>query len=88
MMMACLLELNASAELACLLSTQTLGMRMWPTICRHAMISWADPDLISKKEWDREYAQPIMAGAICCSGLTCCKLQRLNGNTCSWSQSS
>ena len=26
------------------------------------MISWADPDLISKKEWDREYAQPIMAG--------------------------
>jgi SNF2 family DNA or RNA helicase len=28
----------------------------------HAMISWADPDLISKKEWDREYAQPIMAG--------------------------
>lgn len=27
------------------------------------MISWADPDLISKQEWDREYAQPIMAGA-------------------------
>lgn len=31
---------------------------------RHSMISWADPDLISKKEWDREYAQPIMAGAL------------------------
>lgn len=27
------------------------------------MISWCDPDLISKKEWEAEYAQPIMAGA-------------------------
>lgn len=31
---------------------------------RHAMISWCDPDLITSKEWDREYAQPIMAGAL------------------------
>lgn len=26
------------------------------------MISWCDPDLIPKEEWDRDYAEPIMAG--------------------------
>lgn len=28
------------------------------------MISWCDPDLIPKAEWDSEYAAPIMAGAL------------------------
>ena len=31
---------------------------------RHAMISWADPDLMPKAEWDREYADVIMAGTL------------------------
>lgn len=28
------------------------------------MISWADPDLMPKAEWDREYADVIMAGTL------------------------
>lgn len=31
-------------------------------MCRHAMIRWCDPELISKGEWNEQYADPIMQG--------------------------
>ena len=56
---------------------------------RHAMISWCDPDLITSKEWDREYAQPIMAGALRsaageAAGLACHCRRRAGLHGCLW----
>jgi hypothetical protein len=28
------------------------------------MLSWCDPDLMTKQEWEEGYADPIMAGAL------------------------
>ena len=38
------------------------------------MISWCDPELIEKAEWDSQYAEPIMAGATRLGGRGVCRL--------------